>query len=415
MIQAPAPQSPAITESTPHGRAPLWSRGFVLLCLATMLCYCSNYLAAVTLPLFVENLGGSPVLAGLVFTSFSVTSFILRPLIGHLADTWSVRGTLTAGAAILGSFGLLLVIPSLWVAFIANAIRGIGWGAFSASGSTAVALLAPLARRGEASGHYSIMATAAQAFSPALGLWLLGSTGQFSIIFLVAGVAGVLAAVALAFMPSVGTGRTSFRGAFALPTNGISLATFVERQVLLASLLLVCVTMTWPMTFAFVPLYAVSLGVENVSVYYIASGVTSILARIVIGPHMDRGSRGHWILAGYATLLLSFVAFILAGSIEGFVAAGVLSAIGLAMSQPALMAFAMDRAVAGRMGKAMATYSMFYRVGEGVGSPVAGVLIVAFGYGGMYLGAIALASLGLVLTLANWSTVGKPVGQAVPA
>jgi MFS family permease len=211
-------------------------------------------------------------------------------------------------------------------------------------------------------------------------------------------------------MPRIGSGTTSFWGAFALPRNGISVETFVERQVLLASLLLVCSTMTWPMTFAFVPLYAVSLGIENVSIYYIASGVTSILARVAIGPHMDRGSRGHWILAGYGTLLLSFVAFLLTGSIFGFVVAGVLSAIGLAMSQPALMAFAMDRAVAGRMGKAMATYSMFYRVGEGVGSPVAGLLIVAFGYGGMYVGAIALAGLGMVLTVVNWKTVGRPVG-----
>ena len=67
------------------------------------------------------------------------------------------------------------------------------------------------------------------------------------------------------------------------------------------------------------------------------------------------------------------------------------------------------------MGKAMATYSMFYRVGEGVGSPVAGALIVAFSYSGMYVGAIALVVLGILLTLMNWKTVGRVVGEAAVA
>jgi predicted MFS family arabinose efflux permease len=320
-----------------------------------------------------------------------------------------------SGATILGSFGLLLVAPSLLVAFLANAVRGIGWGAYSAASSTAVALLAPPSRRGEASGQYSIAGTAAAAFSPALGLWLLGATNQYVLIFLVGGLAGVAAAVILTMLPPIGKGRTTFRGALALPRSGISLETFVERPVLLASLLLVCVTMTWPMTFAFVPLYAAAVGVENISLYYVASGAASIVARIVTGQLLDRGSRGLWIMAGYGALLASFVVFIFADSIALFIVAGIVSAIGASLTQPALMAFAMDRAAAGRMGKAMATYSMFYRVGEGVGSPVAGALIVAFDYAGMYVGAIVLAVLGLLLTVANWGTVGKPVGRALAA
>jgi MFS family permease len=115
-------------------------------------------------------------------------------------------------------------------------------------------------------------------------------------------------------------------------------------------------------------------------------------------------------MAGYVLLLLSFVVFIVSTSLVLFVLAGVIGAAGLALSQPALMAFAMDRASPGRMGKAMATYSMFYRVGEGVGSPVAGALIVAFGFGGMYVGAMVLCVVGMLLTAANWATVGRPVG-----
>ena len=56
-------------ESVPRP-APLWTRSFVLLCVGTVLCVCSNQLVNVVLPLFVQGLGGSPLIAALVFTSF---------------------------------------------------------------------------------------------------------------------------------------------------------------------------------------------------------------------------------------------------------------------------------------------------------------------------------------------------------
>jgi MFS family permease len=378
-----------------------------------LLCYASYQLVQVMLPLFVQSLGGSPVIAGLVFTSFSVTSFILRPLVGHLTDTWSARGVLAGGAALLGSLGLAFVVPSLWVAFIANAVRGVGWGAFSTAVSTAVALLSPPARRGEASGAYSVSTTTASAFAPALALWLLNTTGEFAPAFALAGATGLLAIVAIAAMPRIGSGTGSLRGALALPSEGFAFESFVERPVLLASLLLVSVTMTGPVTFAFVPLHARAVGVENIGLYFVASAATSILARLLLGRLLDHGSRGQWIVVGYGVLVAAFGVFILANTIEIFVAAGILNALGHSFIQPSLMALAIDRAAPGRMGKAMATYSMAYRVGEGLGAPLAGALIVAFSYPGMYVGAMGYATMGLLLTVLNWGSVGKPVGHRV--
>lgn len=405
----------ALPPTEPSGRPRLWTRGFVLLCLVTALCYFSNYLINVTLPLFVEELGGSPVVAGLIFTSFSVASFILRPLAGHLIDTWSVRGTLVLGSGLLGTFGAAFLVPSIWVACVANAVRGVGWGATNTAGSSAVALTSPPSRRGEASGHYSLASTVAVSFAPALGLWLLSATGSFSVVFAAATGAGLLAVALAAAMPPIGSRTTSFLGALSLPRGGLSFGSFVDRPVLLASLLLVCITLTQPITFAFVPVHAKNVGVDNIGLYFIASGATSILARFVLGPLLDRGSRGLWIVVGYGMMMAAFVAFILANRIELFIVAAVFTGVGHSVAQPSLMALAMDRADRSRMGKAMATYSMFYRVGEGVGAPVAGALIVAFGFSGMYLGGIAYSVAGVLLALLNWRTVGKPVGARAGA
>jgi MFS family permease len=380
----------------------------VLLCAVSVLCYGANYLVGVVLPFYVQELGGDPVITGLIFSAFSATSFALRPLVGHLVDMWSVRGTISIGAGLLGSLALAFTAPWLWLAFIANAIRGIGWGAFSSASSTAVALLAPPSRRAEASGQFTIAGTATQAFAPALGLWLLHSTGNFTLVFVLAGIAGLGALVLLAQVPRIGSGTTSFRGAFALPRDGVSLRTFVDPPVLLASVFLLGVTLTAPVTFAFVPLHAISLGVENVSLYFIAAGATSIGSRLLLGRLLDRGSRGHWIVAGYALMAGAFLTFMFADALGIFVVAAVLNAFGRSLAEPAMSAFAMDRAASGRMGKAMATFSMFYRVGEGLGAPLAGALIVRFGFDGMYVGCIAVVLTGVVLAAINWRTVGKP-------
>ena len=395
-------------------RTRLWTRGFVLICACTVLCYFANYLVGVVLPLYLQDLGGDPVMVGLVFTAFSATSFVLRPLIGHLSDVWSVRGTIAIGAALLGGLPFPLLAPSLWVAFVSNAFRGVGWGAFSSGSSTAVALLAPPARRGEASGQYSIAGTASQAFAPAIGLWLLQLSGSYSLVFFIGGLCGLGAlALLLTQVPRLGAGKTTFLGAFAWPKAGIRLSSFVETRVLLASLLLVCVTLTSPVTFAFIPMHALAIGVENISFYFIAAGITSIAGRLILGRHLDRGSRGIWIIGGYALLGMAFVAFTQVRGLEGFLIAAVLSAAGTSLAQPALMALAMDRAADGRMGKAMATSSMFFRVGEGLGAPLAGALIVQFGFTGMYLGALVVALAGIVLAIANWGTIGRRTSISV--
>ena len=78
-----------------------------------------------------------------------------------------------------------------------------------------------------------------------------------------------------------------------------------------------------------------------------------------------------WIAGGYSVLAIALVVFTQVRGLEGFLLAAGLSALGISMAQPALMALAMDRAAPGRMGKSMATYSMFFRLGEGLGAPLA--------------------------------------------
>lgn len=102
MTQVPSHSPDTSAVGSGGDRPRLWTQSLMLLCTVTVLCYCSHQLVSGVLSLFVQSLGGSPVIAGLIFTSFSVTSFILRP-----------RIELFIAAGFLNAIGHSLVHPAL--------------------------------------------------------------------------------------------------------------------------------------------------------------------------------------------------------------------------------------------------------------------------------------------------------------
>ena len=407
----PSAASEGIASGEAPARARLWTRAFLLVCVTTLTCYSSQYLLVPILSLYVTATGSSTFVAGLIFTTFSVTSFVLRPVLGRLTDTWSVRGMLMLGSVILGVCGLAFLVPSLWMAFIVNTIRGIGWGATNTSSSTAVALAAPPSRRAEASGSYGVATTLATGVAPALSLWLYSSTGGFTPSFLLAGLVGLAGAAVVAFIPPLGAEAERGRGPFTLRGAGFGLDAFIDRRVLLASFLLLSVTMTSPAVIAFIPMHALGIGVENVGLYFVVNGVTAILSRMVLGRYLDRMTRGVGLASGLSLGIVAFAVLSNASGIGWFIAGGIINSVALTLSQSTLMAIAMDRADPAHMGRAMATYSMFFRAGEGIGAPVAGLLIDWLGYSGMYYGAMVSLALGLLGTAINWQTLNHQVAR----
>src|SRR5215212_6455132 len=110
--------------STPHPN--LWTPAFALTYASMVLGSLHHGLLTPTMPLYVASLGYSELTVGLVLAAFSVTSFTIRPLLGYLADSWSVRGVLGASGLLLGVPAALLSVPLVWTIGAANAVRGIG-------------------------------------------------------------------------------------------------------------------------------------------------------------------------------------------------------------------------------------------------------------------------------------------------
>jgi MFS family permease len=387
--------------------APLATPAFVLLCCAMFLGYANHWMLMPVIPLYVDAHGGSASFAGLVLLAFSVPSIVVRPFVGRLADRWNAAAVLTVGILLLvvGSIGLLL--PYLSMVFLANVLRGLGWAGFNTGGYATLAAAAPAQRRGEAAGYYTSATSGAAIVFPALGLWLLNTPAGFTAAFF-----GSVVATALALPFALCLIRAAHARAPALRTaEGAKTARLLDRGVLIATGLNLSSTLAMPAVMAFLPLYARSLGIEHIGLFYVLAGLTNIVVRPLLGRWSDAMGRGPAIGLGLCAQLLGLVSIMVAHELSFILAGGVLVAVGMAMIGSTTTALAMDLADPRSRGQAMATFSISFQLGAGLGAIVSGALADLVGLRGMYAGSIAIILCGLALLAVGWKLLPAPAAS----
>ena len=269
----------------------IWTPTFALLCLAQLLGYAQHAILTPTIPLYINELGGSPFMVGVVLACFAVTSVAVRPIVGHWVDRWDEAKVMISGLLFLGTSILLCLIPLIGATMLGNGLRGIGWAGLNAGGYSLLASSAPAAKRGEASGYYSgVQGSATILFAP-IALWVIYAPfGGFKVAFGLA----VLFAFVGAAVGAIISRRTSIRRADPIGENGSwwrELFNLIDRDVFLPSLMLFALNISFPAASSFLVLYAHEIGIEKFGTYFVVSGATSLLARPLLGHVSDRIGR----------------------------------------------------------------------------------------------------------------------------
>jgi MFS family permease len=380
----------------------IWTKTFILLCAAQLLGYAQHFMLAPVLPLYVTELGGSPVVVGVVLACFAVTSVFVRPLVGHFADRWSEAGVMISGLLFQAATIFFCFIPLVPAAALANGLRGVGWAGVNTGGYSLLAHIAPESKRGEASGLYSGVQSSAQIFFPPIALWLLyASFGGYGLVFIVTAIfslAGALTGIIMA--PSVPP-RVRTHAAGEPSQWWRELFRFVEPQILLPSVLLLWLNLSLPSITNFIILHAKELGIENFSGYFIVIGITSMLGRPLLGRLSDKIGRARAVAAGFALQVAGLLLITVMSNLIGIIFCGALYMLGNAIGSSTTLALAVERADPKRRGKQMATFSVAYPLSYGVGSLVTGGAVELAGYAGMFLILTALQAGGLFFAIAN--------------
>ena len=269
---------------------------------------------------------------------------------------------------------------------------------------TILAYVSPPDRRGEASGYFSSTFSATNILFPALGLWLVGAAGGgYRVVFLLGGTLALAGAVIsqLWLRTAISAGQSP-NAAERKPTGVLT----IERSVLLPTGISLCLTLAQPAVIAFLPLYARHQGIQHIAWSFVLSGVASLAVRPLLGKVDDRIGHGYSIVAGFVAQMAGVTLILTFGTLPAILLGGVLNAVGNAVCGAATLGLAVETSDPERRGAAMATFTISFQLGNGIGSILAGALLSFSGYNSMFIGSIVVLAVGVLLSLKNWGKLG---------
>jgi MFS family permease len=400
------------------GKPRLWTVGFRLLLLTTLLGWSAEAIVATVLPLRILDLGGDAAAVGLVALAFAIPTLLLRPAIGRLIDrrghgSLHRTGVLIAVAAPLGYLvGSVALIP------VNRFVQGIGWALYGTSNNVATARLAPPSRRGEASGFFTFTYAIGFLVGPPFALYLyanaepaapfvaasLFALGAFGAVWALTGVTPGAVITPVPEDPVI----HEHDGSQPHPHRASPL-TVVRRGVqgylepaAIPVLLVTALFMAGQgLLIGFAPVYvrSVDAPLAWLAAFYPMFGILNAGSQLLSGPLSDRVGRSRTVLAGGVLGSLAMVVACAPLGFPGYAAAAALFGVASGIVVPAASASAMDLAPPGRLGAQMATYSMAYQLAAGAGGLLWGVLIATAGYPWPFLVAILLQAGSVLLAV----------------
>lgn len=369
----------------------IFSRDFVYIWIANFFIFLGFQMTIPTIPLFVKDLGGSDQMVGMIVGIFTFSALLLRPYAGHALESRGRGFVYLVGLAIFVlSVGAFAFTTSIALLIIIRIVQGIGWGFSTTAGGTIATDLIPPRRRGEGMGYFGLSGNIALSFGPSLGL-TLAVLISYKQLFLLCALGGV---IALLFAMRIHYKKVD-------PAHQTRVARFdvLEKRALQPSILLFFITFAFGGIATFLPLHALDRGVEGIQLYFFIFAIFIMVSRLFSGRLYDR--KGHKLIFLPATALV-FLAMLLLAWLPNMLVlltAAALFGLGFGAVQPALQAWAVNRAPADRKGMANATFFSCFDLGVGVGAILFGQIASILNYTSIYLVAAGSVCISMIIYL----------------
>lgn len=372
----------------------IWTRDFILICLANFFIFLGFQMTLPTLPLFVKELGGSDQSIGWIVGIFTFSALIFRPFAGQLLETKGRQFVYMFGLAVfvitVGSFAVVTTIAFL---LVMRLLQGIGFGFASTATGTIATDLIPPKRRGEGMGYFGLSGNLALAFGPALGLTLVDVI-TFPQLFLVA--------AGSAFVALLLSTIVRYKKVEESPDKSTTVKFDIfEKTAIKPSVLLFFITFTFGGIASFLPLYAAEKSIEGIELYFLVYAIFLMISRTFAGRIYDQKGHVYVFPPGVIFIFIAMLLLAWLPSITVLLITAAIYGLGFGSVQPALQAWAVDEAAANRKGMANATFFSFFDLGIGIGAIIFGWIAQQFGYGFIYITSAVsvLVSLAIYVTL----------------
>jgi predicted MFS family arabinose efflux permease len=386
-------------------RGPIWRQpGMAPLVVMTCAGF-SGYAVLLTVaPLWAVEGGATTAGSGLVNGVLLLFTVLTQLLVPRALRAFGWGPVLAVGLVLLGVPGVLMSLhDGLGVILALSAVRGVGFGVLTVTGSAAVAALVGAERRGEAIGAYGLAVAAPNLVLLPAGPWIAESVG-FWVAFTVSALplVGIPAALRLASAlrlsaPDLHPGTTAASD----PDDPESAA---YRRLLRPMLLLLVVTLAGGALITFTPQMVGSTSVAAIGL--LLMGLSAALSRWRIGVLADRHGAQRFLVplvvltgAGMALVAWSIAS---PGSVRvgSFLVAMFLVGLSYGGLQNLTLVISFAAVSRRHHNLASAVWNVGFDAGTALGSVAVGVIagLTSFSTALLVAGAIAVAT----LPLAAW-------------
>lgn len=389
---------------------PQQRKNLLVLFAAGLLFWSSLSVLLPTLPLYIEDVGGTTQQIGLVMGSFAVGLLLFRPPLGRMADRHSRKLVVLIGMAVVALAPLgYLFIKSIPLLALLRVFHGISIAAYTTGNSALIVDLAPVEKRGEIIGYMSLANPIGVAIGPAIGGFLQQQAG-YTPLFLFSfsmGVLGLICAsqVQEARMMPVGTpvvdaqsSESQADRASLKPESDKFWQLLGSPRFQIPALVLLLTGLVYGAVATFVALYIREAKIDfNAGWFYTATAMSSFSVRFITGRASDRLGRGVFITGSLVCYTLGMVLLSHAQSAVSFLLAGLLEGAGGGTSIPMMIALLSDRSYPYERARVFSVCIAGFDVGIALAGPILGAFAEQLGYQGIFSLTTGIALLAFIV------------------
>lgn len=360
---------------------PILNREFILITTLGFF-YFFNFHSFLLLPLYLSNLGASEKDIGFIMGVSGVSTLILTPSVGYLADRF--------GKKIFISFGLLLLSVSTFpfamldnigfVMFFLRIVHGASFSLFFIAAGALTADVSPEGKKTQAIGIYGVFTIINYAIAPFVGSVLI-KIFDFKTYMLFLGIFGFLG-----FLLSFFVNRETNKSSKTLSSTAKSYWSYFEsKRSLISIFTLFILGAAFISVLNFISIFSLSINIDSFYLYFVSYTTAVLLIRLFFGWVPDK--YGKWKISSPSILVFSIGIFILAftKSLPLLIIAAFLFGLGHGFSYPSIYTIIIESAGSASRSKSFAVGSLSFTAGGMTGSFIYGLIADFFGLKTMFI------------------------------
>lgn len=358
---------------------------FIKICVINFIMMFAQTMTNTLIPKFVDFMGATPMLIGMVTSVFSISSLLIKPISGPAIDSFNKRNILFIGAILIVlAFFCYSISDNIAMIIFSRLLHGCGLGFTVITCLTIVSDAVPYQKLTTGIAYFSVAGAIAQALGPSVGLFLSELVG-YSMTFLISMFVILASAVLILTIKSPINKGKKFR---------ITWQNIVAKEALIPAIIMLFLASVFTNISSFLVLYATSINISGIGLYFSVNALFLLVSRPLVGKLSDKFGAVKVLPYAILCFAISMIMISFSTTLFMLLIAAVVNAFGYGACQPLIQSLCMKSVPPDRRGCASATSYYGTDIGYLLGPILAGSLVEHHGY------AIMFRSMALLLIIA---------------